>query len=101
MKVDAGNITNANAAELLEAGQAAIRGGDLAFDLGAVRQVDSAAVALLLAWQREAVAAKGRIVLANVPAPLASLATLYGVDGLLGCAHLDAAHDTQAHHGPG
>ncbi|MCK7497155.1 MAG: ABC transporter substrate-binding protein [Comamonadaceae bacterium] len=35
-------------------GARAIRGGDLPFDLAAVRQVDSAAVALLLEWQREA-----------------------------------------------
>jgi phospholipid transport system transporter-binding protein len=87
MRVDAEQITNANAAALLDAGRASIRSGDLSFDLGAVRQVDSAAVALLLAWQREAAARQARIELANVPAALTSLAALYGVDALLGCPH--------------
>jgi hypothetical protein len=57
MKLGATDMTNETAAALLEAGRAAIRGGDVAFDLAAVKQVDSAAVALLLAWQREAQAA--------------------------------------------
>jgi len=95
MKLDATSLTNENATALLEAGRAAIRGGDLSFDLGSVRHVDSAAVALLLEWQREAAAAKGRIALANVPPALKSLAALYGVDGLLGCAA------STAHHPPG
>lgn len=101
MKLDATSITNENAAALLDAGRAAIHAGDLAFDLENVKHVDSAAVALLLAWQREAAAKNGCIALANVPPSLSSLATLYGVDRLLGCEHLDAAHDPQAHHGPG
>jgi phospholipid transport system transporter-binding protein len=92
MKVESEQITNANAAALLEAGRAAIRGGDLAFDLGSVRQVDSAAVALLLAWQREAAAMNARIALTDVPPALTSLASLYGVDGLLGCAHQGPAY---------
>jgi phospholipid transport system transporter-binding protein len=96
MKLDATSITNDNAAALLETGRAAIRSGDLAFDLAAVKQVDSAAVALLLEWQREAAASKGCIALANVPPALTSLATLYGVDGLLGCAP-----DRAVHHPPG
>ncbi len=87
MKLAATDMTNETAAALLEAGRAAIRGGDVAFDLGAVKQVDSAAVALLLAWQREAQAANSRIVFTNVPLTLTSLASLYGVDGMLGCPH--------------
>ncbi len=87
MKLPATDMTNDTASALLEAGRAAIRGGDVAFDLAAVKQVDSAAVALLLAWQREAQAANSRIVLTNVPPALTSLASLYGVDGLLGCPH--------------
>jgi len=87
MKLEEAHMTNGNAAALLEAGCAAIRSGDMSFDLAEVKQVDSAAVALLLAWQREAKAANGRIELANVPAALSSLASLYGVDTLLGCPH--------------
>ncbi len=92
MKLDATAITNANAAALMDAGVASIRGGDLSFDLGAVQQVDSAAVALMLAWQREAQAKGGRLALSNVPPALQNLASLYGVDSLLGCP--------RAHHPP-
>lgn len=87
MKLAATDMTNDTAAALLDAGRAAIRGGDVSFDLGAVKQVDSAAVALLLAWQREGQAAGARITLSNVPPALTSLASLYGVDALLGCPH--------------
>jgi phospholipid transport system transporter-binding protein len=96
MKLDASSITTENAAALLDAGRAAIHAGDLSFDLASVKQVDSAAVALLLAWQREATAKNGCIALANLPPALVSLATLYGVDRLLGCAQ-----PVCAHHPPG
>lgn len=92
MKLDASSITTENAAALLDAGRAAIHAGDLSFDLASVKQVDSAAVALLLAWQREASAKNGCIALANVPPALASLASLYGVNRLLGCAQPGSAH---------
>jgi phospholipid transport system transporter-binding protein len=88
MKIDAASVTNATAGGLLAAGAEAIARGDLAFDLSAVREVDTAAVAILLEWQRQAVARGGRLQLSGVPAGIASLAKLYGVDGLL---DLDAA----------
>jgi phospholipid transport system transporter-binding protein len=83
MRLDSTSITNANAGELLQAGSAAIARGDLDFDLSAVTEVDSAAVALLLEWQRQAIARGDRLRLAGVPADIASLARLYGVDSLL------------------
>jgi phospholipid transport system transporter-binding protein len=83
MKIGAKSITNANAGDLLAEGAAAIARGELAFDLSAVAEVDSAAVALLLEWQRQAVARGGRLVLSAVPADIDSLARLYGVDSLL------------------
>jgi len=83
MKIEAASITNANAGELLAVGAAAIARGEFEFDLSAVAEVDTAAVALLLEWQRQAVAGGGRLRLAGVPADIASLAELYGVDGLL------------------
>jgi phospholipid transport system transporter-binding protein len=83
MRIEATSITNANAGELLAEGSAAIARGDFAFDLQAVTEVDTAAIALLLAWQRQAIAGGGRLRLAGVPADIASLASLYGVDGLL------------------
>lgn len=86
MKLQASELTHANAATLLEVGRAAIGAGDLAFDLQSVRVVDSSAVALLLEWQRAAAARGGCIALSNVPPALASLITLYGVERLLGAA---------------
>jgi phospholipid transport system transporter-binding protein len=83
MKIAAASITNANAASVLAEGAAAIERGDLAFDLGAVAEVDTAAIALLLEWQRLAQARGGRLALSGVPADIASLAKLYGVDRLL------------------
>jgi phospholipid transport system transporter-binding protein len=83
MNIEATSITNANAGELLAEGSAAIARGDFAFDLKSVTEVDTAAVALLLEWQRQAIARGGRLALAGVPADIASLARLYGVDELL------------------
>jgi phospholipid transport system transporter-binding protein len=81
--IDADRIVNSNAASLLQLGEAAILKGDCQFDLSAVTRCDSAAVALLLAWQRAAHARGLRLDLKGVPADLCSLATLYGVAGLI------------------
>ncbi len=86
MKLDTASITVDNAATLLPAGIESIRAGDTAIDLAQVREVDSAAVALLVAWQREARAAGKSLSLAGVPEGVVSLATLYGVAALLGVA---------------
>lgn len=83
MKIDERRITNANAVRLLEQGRAAIASGDLVVDLGAVTGSDSSAVALLLAWQREARATGKRLELKSVPANITSLAALYGVEALI------------------
>jgi phospholipid transport system transporter-binding protein len=84
MRVAVTSITNANAGELLVEGAAAIARGDLDFDLGAVTEVDTAAVALLLEWRRQAAARGGKLRLSGVPADVASLAALYGVEELVG-----------------
>jgi len=83
MKVAVTSITNANAGEVLLEGLATIANGDFAVDLAAVTEVDTAAIALLLEWQRQAVARGGRLVFSSVPADIDSLARLYGVDRLL------------------
>ena len=85
MKIDADRIVNANAASLLQLGEAAIRDGDSRFDLSAVKRCDSSAVALMLAWQRAAHARGLKLELEVVPASLCSLATLYGVNSLIAC----------------
>jgi phospholipid transport system transporter-binding protein len=83
VKVEVPSITNENAAGLLEHGLAAIRSGDTTIDLAGVANVDSAAVALLLAWQRAAAEQGKLLTFASVPAGIASLAQLYSVDTLL------------------
>ena len=52
-------------------------------DLERIGAVDSAGVALLLAWKRRADAEGKPLVFAHLPASLASLAQLYGVGDLL------------------
>lgn len=84
MKLDVASITNENAATLLERGVAAIRAGDVTIDLGGVTTVDSAAVALLLAWQRAATSQGKRLTFSGMPSGIVGLAGLYGVDALLG-----------------
>jgi len=91
LKLESSSITNENAAALLDRGLTAIRAGDTAFDLSAVATVDSAAVALLLAWQRAAIQQGRRLELSGAPAGIASLAELYGVQTLLQAGGPDPA----------
>jgi phospholipid transport system transporter-binding protein len=55
----------------------------LTIDFAAVTEVDSAAVALLLEWRREAARLGKGLSFANLPANLLALADLYGVSGLI------------------
>jgi phospholipid transport system transporter-binding protein len=90
VKVDSDRIVNANAASLLQLGEAAIQNGDARFDLSAVKRCDSSAVALMLAWQRAAHARGLHLELEGAPASLCSLATLYGVNTLISCPSLQS-----------
>ena len=83
MRVEADDMSLANAVQLAELGLAAIHGGDTTFDLSAVRTCDSSALVVLLAWQRTAQAAGRSIEVFGVPADMLSLATVYGVDSVL------------------
>ena len=83
MRVDSTDIGMNNAAQIAAAGIEAIRAGDATFDLSAVLTCDSSAVAVVLAWQREAQARDAQLQLSGLPAGLASLATVYGVASLL------------------
>lgn len=84
MKIDAAALTTDTAAALVPLGRQAAAAGDLTLDLSSVTQVDSAAVALLLQWQRDAQALGKKFTFTSVSPALASLATLYGMDELLG-----------------
>jgi phospholipid transport system transporter-binding protein len=77
-------LTNRNATETLQEGLAQLAHGDLSVDCGALTQIDSAAVAVLLGWQRAAQAQQRQLVIQRPPAQLLSLASVYGVAELLG-----------------
>lgn len=52
---------------------------DLKINLSGVTDVDTAALSLLLEWQRRAIAANKKVTFTHLPESLMSLATLYGV----------------------
>ena len=78
-----GAVTLANAGGLLEEGRRHVAEGVKTVDLAEVSEMDSALLALLLAWTREALARSSKLGFANVPESLRTIARLYGVDGLL------------------
>jgi len=78
-----GPVTLANVAALLEDGRRHIAEGVQTVDLGEVSEMDSALLALLLAWLRDAQARTQPIAFANLPESLRTIARLYGVDRLL------------------
>lgn len=82
-------MTIANARALEGQGRslaAELGNGELVVDLGAVHEVDSAALAVLFAWQRELQSNGGSLRLENVPVALVSLAAMYGVTELIPAA---------------
>lgn len=87
-------LTMAGANAALAAGLGEIAAGSTVFDLADATATDSAAVAILLAWQRAARARGAALEFRNLPAGLGSLAALYGVDELLGLNN----HDAQLRH---
>ena len=78
-----GPVTMRNVTAVLEESRRLFNGSRVVIDLSGVTELDSAAVSLLLEWQRGAKAANREVELVNVPANLKSLADLYGVSGLL------------------
>ena len=77
------SLTVDNARIVLDAGLQAIAGGEHVIDFSGLTAVDSAAVAVLLAWQRAARAKSVSLSFINMPGTLQSLAELYGVASLL------------------
>jgi phospholipid transport system transporter-binding protein len=78
-----GPVTLANAAALLEEGRRHLADGVQTADLGEVSEMDSALLALLLAWLREARQRQRPLAFTNLPESLVTIARLYGVDRLL------------------
>ena len=82
-----GPVTLANVAALLEEGRRHLAEGAATVDLSGVTELDSSALALLLAWLREAKAGGRAVAFANLPESLQTIARLYGVEDLLPAAH--------------
>ena len=77
------SLTVHNATSALEQGLEAIKSGQTRFDLRNVQAVDSAAVSVMLSWQRAAQDAGGVLELKNLPTNLKNLTKLYGVCSLV------------------
>ena len=78
-----GAVTLGNAATLLDEGRRHLAEGVRTIDLGEVSEMDSALLALLLAWLREARQREHGLAFTNLPESLRTIARLYGVDRLL------------------
>ncbi|MFA9275882.1 MAG: lipid asymmetry maintenance protein MlaB [Candidatus Aquirickettsiella gammari] len=83
-----------NAVSVSEAGLQAIHAGADQFDMSPLQTVDSSAVAVMLAWQRQAQALNRRLQFIGVPASLISLISLYGLTDFF---HLVAANTPERH----
>jgi phospholipid transport system transporter-binding protein len=80
-------LTQASAKAALAAGVASIEAGATGVDCAPLAEFDSSALAVLLAWRRAAHARGMALEIANLPAGLASLAQVYGIDVLLAAQH--------------
>jgi phospholipid transport system transporter-binding protein len=78
-----GPVTLDNVVRLLHEGRQHIAEGVRSVDLGEVTDMDSALVAMLLAWLRDARSHQRELTFANPPESLQTIARLYGVDKLL------------------
>jgi len=74
-----GDIFMDNANAILSQSDALIMADAIEIDFSAVTDVDTAALSLIMEWQRRAVASNCKVTFANLPANLTSLAELYGV----------------------
>ena len=78
-----GALTLGNVSQVLEEGKRLLADGVTTVDLAEVSELDSSALALLLAWLREAKGRQKSLVFANLPESLQTIARLYGVQELL------------------
>ena len=78
-----GAVTLGNAAALLEEGRRHIAEGVQTVDLAEVNEMDSALLAVLLAWLRDAHSREKKLAFVNLPESLRTIAQLYGVDRLI------------------
>jgi phospholipid transport system transporter-binding protein len=81
--VVSGPLTLATVTQALREGNDAIAMGARTVDLGEVGELDSSALALLLAWLREAKRRNRELSFTRLPEGLTTIASLYGVAELL------------------
>jgi phospholipid transport system transporter-binding protein len=93
--VVSGALTLASVAADLALGKAAIAEGARSVDLAEAGELDSSALALLLAWLREARRLGHQLAFTNIPQGLLTIARLYGVADLLPAL---PASPASAHH---
>jgi phospholipid transport system transporter-binding protein len=90
--VVSGALTLATVAAVLREGSAVIGQGVGTVDLSEVGELDSSALALMLAWLREAKRQKRELQFANLPQGLTTIARLYGVADLLPASPAHSHH---------
>lgn len=83
MQQPANDLSVRSANAILQSGLSAIAAGSTDFDMSRYTVVDSAAVTVMLAWQRAAAALGKTARFRGVPGGLRSLIALYGVADLL------------------
>lgn len=74
-----GDVHMDNAHFILAESKAFLMGKDVEIDFADVTDVDTAALSLIMEWQRRAMASNCKVTFSNLPANLSSLAALYGV----------------------
>jgi len=87
-----GALTLASVAADLAQGKEAIAAGARSVDLAGAGELDSSALALLLAWLREAKRLDRALSFSNLPQGLTTIARLYGVADLLSGSPAAAHH---------
>ncbi len=75
----AGDVLMDNANFILQQSRALSMGDEFLVDFSAVNKVDTAALSLMMEWQRRAVASSSRVGFANLPVNLTRLVSLYGL----------------------
>ncbi len=80
-----GPVTIVTASQIIDAARASWPDhGVSVVDFGGVTEADSAALALIFKWQRDAARRERVVRCINMPANVVALARLYGVDDLIG-----------------
>lgn len=93
-----GELTFATASAALDQAATLVGGGDgVRIDLGGVKRVDSAGLAVLVDWLAAAQAQGRSVRLESAPAQLLALARVSGVDRMLALAAADGADATANH----